>query len=137
MTDIGNLFHDSLSYLFIIIYLQNSVIHVLAFLFLSILFLTFIESILENANDVVYLSFISNEGDTYSCYDNENDAIETVIYFYLMDDETIFDQKVIIISNIKPQIIFLNIFWLDIMNTNYVIVPVLIMNTMVSSMETF
>ena len=63
LTDIGKPFHDSLLYFFIIVYVQNSAIHVLTFFFLSIFFLTCIESILENVNNVVFLLFIHNEGD--------------------------------------------------------------------------
>ena len=42
-------------FLFIGVYVQNSAIHVLTFYSVSILLLTFIESILENENDVVFL----------------------------------------------------------------------------------
>ena len=65
---------------------------------------------MENVNYVVYLSFLSNEGDTYIFYENENDTIETLIYFSVMKDKTIVDQKMTIISNIKSQIIFPNNF---------------------------
>ena len=51
-------------FIFMVVYVQNSEIHVLTFFFLSILFLTFIESILEKVNDVVCLLFLSNEGET-------------------------------------------------------------------------
>ena len=61
------------------------------FFFLLIVFLTFIESILEKVNDVVYLLFLSNEGDTDIFYDNENYTIETFIYFVVMEDKTIVD----------------------------------------------
>ena len=62
--------------------MQNSAIHVLTFLFLFIFFFTFIESILENLNDVVCLSFLSNEGDTDMFYDDDNDTIENLCLFY-------------------------------------------------------
>ena len=64
LTDIGNPFHGSLLLFFIIVYVHNSEIHVLNFFFLSILLLTFIESILKNVNDVVCLLFLSNESYT-------------------------------------------------------------------------
>ena len=57
-------------------------------------------------NDIAFLSFLSNEGDTYIFYNNENDTIETLISFAVMADKTSVDQKIIIISNIKSQIIF-------------------------------
>ena len=82
----------------------------LTFFFLSILFLTLIESILENVNDVVYLSFLSNESNTDIFYDNENDTIEVLLYFAVIEDKTIEDKKVIIISNINLHIIFSNNF---------------------------
>ena len=82
----------------------------LTFFFLSILFLTLIESILENVNDVVYLSFLSNESNTDIFYDNENDTIEVLLYFAVIEDKTIEDKKVIIISNINLHIIFSNFF---------------------------
>ena len=39
-------------------------------------------------------------------YDNDNDKIEIFIYFSVMEYKTIVDQKIIIILNIKLQIIF-------------------------------
>ena len=71
-----------------------------------IYFFTFVESIWGNVNDVVCLSFLSNEGDTDIFYENDNDTIETLISFDVMEDKTIVDLKNIIISNIKSQIIF-------------------------------
>ena len=59
------------------------------------MFFTFIESILEIVNDVVCLSFLSNEGDTDILYDNDNDTIETFVSFAVMEDKTIVDQKVL------------------------------------------
>ena len=53
LADIGNPFHDSYRFLFIIFYVQNLAINVCKILFLSILFLKCIESNLENVNDVV------------------------------------------------------------------------------------
>ena len=47
------------------------------------------------------------------------------------------DQKLIIISNVKLQIIFPNILFLDLMNINYTTFPVLTTNTMVFPMEIF
>ena len=61
-----------------------------------------------NANDVVCLSFLSNESDMDIFFNNGNDKIETLIYFVVMEDKNIADQKIIIISNIKSQIIFIN-----------------------------
>ena len=52
------------------------------------------------------LSFLYNEGYTGFFYNNDNDTIETLICFAVMEDKTIVDQKNIIISNIKSQIIF-------------------------------
>ena len=52
-----------------------------------------------------------------------------------MEYKNIMDQIVIIISNSKSQIILPKIVFLVVMNTNYVIVPVLTNNTVVSSME--
>ena len=46
------------------------------FFFLLIVFLTFIESILEKVNDVVYLLFLSNEGDTDIFYRASKNAAE-------------------------------------------------------------
>ena len=46
----------------------------MSFLFLSILLLTFIESILDNVNDVVCLSLLYYEGDTNIFYENDNDT---------------------------------------------------------------
>ena len=43
-----------------------------------------------------------------SFYENYNDTIETFIYFAVMEDKTIVDQKNMIISNIKSQIISSN-----------------------------
>ena len=48
---------------------------------------------LENVNDVLCLSFLSNEGDTYIFDKNENDTIETFISFAVMKDKTIVDKK--------------------------------------------
>ena len=42
---------------------------------LLILFFAVIESILENVNDIVFLWFLSNEGDAYIFYENDNDTI--------------------------------------------------------------
>ena len=53
---------------------------------------------MENLNDIVCLSFLSNEGDTNIFYKNENDTIETFIYFAVMEDKTIADQKNITIN---------------------------------------
>ena len=50
---------------------------------------------------MVCLSFLSNEGDTDMFYEYYTDTIETFIYFSVMEDKTIADQKVIMISNIK------------------------------------
>ena len=61
---------------------------------------------MENVNYVVCLSFLYIEGDTDVFYNNESDTIETSIYFAVMEDKTIVDQKYAIISNIKLQIIF-------------------------------
>ena len=94
------------SSIFIIVYVQKLVIHVLTSFFSSILFLTFIESILENVNDLVCLSFLSNEGNTYIFNDNGNDTIESFSYFSVMEDKTIMDQNILIISNIKLKMIF-------------------------------
>ena len=47
----------------------------------------------------------SNEGDTDIFYDDDNDTIENFISFSVMEDKTIMDQKITIISNIKSQII--------------------------------
>ena len=54
----------------------------------------------------MFIIFLSNEGDTGIFFTNYNDTIETFIYFAVMEDKTIKDQKVIIIANIKSQIIF-------------------------------
>ena len=78
---------------------------------------------------------LSNEGYTYIFYDNENDTIETFIYFSVMENKTITDQKIIIISNIKSQIISPKHLLLDIMNTNYTTIPVLTINTIGFLME--
>ena len=51
------------------------------------LFLAFIEPILKNVNDVVCLSFLYNESDKDIFYDNENDRIETLISFAVMEDK--------------------------------------------------
>ena len=66
------------------------------FTVIVILFFTFIKSIFENINDVVYLLFLSNEGDTYIFYENCNDTIETSISFAVMKDKTILDQKLLL-----------------------------------------
>ena len=111
ITDIGKPFHHSLSFYFyccLCTEFINTCPHI--FHLLLILSFTFIESILENVNDVVCLSFLSNEGDTTIFYGNDNDTIETLVYFSVMEDKTILDQKIIIISNIKSQIIFPNHF---------------------------
>ena len=92
------------------------------------MFLTLIESIFENLNDVVFLLFLSNEVYTDIFYDNNTDTIETFIYFAVMEDKTILYQKIIIISNIKLQIILPEHFLLDIMNTNHATIPVLTTN---------
>ena len=41
----------------IVVYVHDSAVHVQTLFFLPILFLTFIESILENVNNIVCLSF--------------------------------------------------------------------------------
>ena len=41
-------------FLYIIVYVKNTAVHVLTFFFLPTLLLTCIESILENTNDVLY-----------------------------------------------------------------------------------
>ena len=87
LTRIGKQFYYSLSFYFIMVYVNNSAIHFLTFLVLSIFLLTFIESMLENLNDVVCLSFLSNEEDTVIFYDNDNDTIENFIYFSVMEDK--------------------------------------------------
>ena len=74
------------------------------------LFLKCIEYILQKVNDVVCLSFLSNKGDTVIFYGKDKYTIETFIYFSVMEDNTIVDKKVIIISNVKSQIIFSNSF---------------------------
>ena len=51
------------------------------FFFLSILLFTFIESILENVNDLVCVSCLSNESNREGFYENENETIETFIIF--------------------------------------------------------
>ena len=61
------------------------------FLKLLILFFAVIESILENVNDIVFLSFLYNEGDTCIFYDDDNDTIETFISFDVMEDKTTVD----------------------------------------------
>ena len=107
----GKPFHQSLSFYFYhrrCTEFSNTCPHI--FCLLLILFFTFIESILENVNYVVCLSFLSNEGDTYVFYENDNDKIEAFIYFSVTEYKTIMDQKIIIISNIKLQIIFSNHF---------------------------
>ena len=96
---------------------------------LLIFFLTFIESILDNVNDVVCLSFLSNKSDTYIFYNNDSSTIKSLIYFSVTEDYTIVDQRIIIISNIKLQIILPKQLLLDLMNTNYAIFPVLTTNT--------
>ena len=107
LTDIGKPFHHSLSfYLYHRLCTEFSNTCPKIFLLLLILFFTFIESILENVNDVLCLSFLYNKGDTYIFYNNDNDTIETFISFAVMEDKTIVDQKTIIISNIKSQIIY-------------------------------
>ena len=66
LTGIGNPFHYSLSFYFYYLlctYFINARPH--NFLLLLILFFTFIESILENVDDVLCLSILTNEGDTY------------------------------------------------------------------------
>ena len=60
--------------------------------------------------NVVCLSFLSNEGNTDIFYDKDKHAIETFIYFSIMEDETIVDKEVIIISNNKSHIIIPNSF---------------------------
>ena len=71
---------------------------------------TFIESILENVNDVVCSSFLSNEENTDIFYYNDNDTIKTFFSLSVMKDKTIVYYKYNIISNIKLQIIFPNHF---------------------------
>ena len=44
-------------FLFIVVYVHNTAVHVRTLFFLPIYILTFIESILENVNKVVCLSF--------------------------------------------------------------------------------
>ena len=56
-----------------------------------------------NVNDVVCLSFLSNEGNTDIFYDNENDTIETFNLFSVMEDKTIVDQKNY--YNLKHQVV--------------------------------
>ena len=71
LIDIGKPFHHSLSFYFyhrLCTEFRNTCPHI--FLVLLILLFTFIESILENVNDVVCLYFLSNEGDTNIFYDN-------------------------------------------------------------------
>ena len=92
-------------FLFIVFNAHNLAIHVLPFFFLLILFFTFLDSILENVNDVLCSPFVPNEGDTYIFYDNDNDTIEDFIYFSGVEDKTILYQKTIIISNTKSKII--------------------------------
>ena len=106
-----NRYRWAISSLYIVLFLSSSMYRIqqcmsLHLLLLLILFFTFTESILENVNDVVCLLFLSNEGDTDIFYDNDNDTIKTLISFAAMEDKTIVDQKIIIISNIKSQIIF-------------------------------
>ena len=50
---------------------------------------------MENVNGVVCLSFLCNKNNTYIFYNSDNDIIETFIYFSLMEDKTIMDQKFI------------------------------------------
>ena len=116
-------------FLFTFIYVQNAAVRALTLLFLPILLFTFLKSILENVNYVVCLSLLYNKGDTQVFYDKDKDAIGAFIYFAVMEYETIVDQKVIIISNVKSQIIIPNRFLLDIINKNCVIVCVLTKNT--------
>ena len=71
---------------FIMVYVQNSEILVLTFFSLSIFLFTFIEFTLGDVNDVVCLLFLSNESDLYIVYDNYNDTIKNIIYFYVMED---------------------------------------------------
>ena len=87
-------------FLYIIVYINNSEIHVLNF-FSSVLFLKFIESILENVNDVVCLSLLSNTSDIEIFYDNDNDTIEKLIYFAVMEDKTIINNNY---YNLKHQV---------------------------------
>ena len=98
LIDIGNPFHESSSFPFYLC-LCTEFINTCSRIFLIInIFLIFIEYILEYINDVVCLSFLSNEGDTTIFYKNDNDTIETFVLFYLMEDKTIVHQKIIIIS---------------------------------------
>ena len=69
--------------------------------FSSVLFLKFIESILENVNDVVCLSLLSNTSDIEIFYDNDNDTIEKLIYFAVMEDKTIINNNY---YNLKHQV---------------------------------
>ena len=65
LTDIGKPFHHSLSFYFyhhLCTEFRSECPHI--FLLLLILFFTFTESILENVNYVVCLSFLSNQEDT-------------------------------------------------------------------------
>ena len=74
-------------------YVHNSAIHVLAFSF-SINIVIYIHRVyFENVNDVVCLSFLSNEGYTYILYNNDNDTIETLVSFVVTEDKTIVDKK--------------------------------------------
>ena len=95
LTDIGKQFYQ---YLYFSFYhrlcreFSNKFPHIFLLLLL-LLFFTFIESILENVNSVICLSFLYNEGDTDIFYDNENNTIGTFIYLATMEDKTIVDLK--------------------------------------------
>ena len=73
LTGIDNPFHYSLSFYYYYC-LCTEFSNTWSQFFLILLF-TFIESILENVNDVVCLSFLSNEGDIGIFYENDNDTI--------------------------------------------------------------
>ena len=58
------------------------------------MFLAFIEYILENVNDVVCLSLLSNEINTDIFYENGNYTIETFISFAGMQDKPSLIKKI-------------------------------------------
>ena len=45
--------------------------------------------------DVLNCNFLSNEGDTYIFYNNENYTIKTFIYFAVMEDKPLWIKKVL------------------------------------------
>ena len=73
------------------------------------MFFTFIESILENVNDVVCLSFLSNEGEIYIFTTMTMISSKSPFLLLWWKIKPLWI-KIIIISNIKLQIIFPNNF---------------------------